>query len=137
VATVSLKAKTTGTKQVTFDKSYNSEMTGMDIYGKSIAFSPIAFGSSNSISVGQAALTCGCTNGAPKDKGDANCDNLVNSLDFETWRNEMFDKGGINGTVSKSWKANFNCPVDDIVTSGNDWIVSGIDFEIWRKTVFN
>jgi len=55
---------------------------------------------------------------AKKSKGDANCDNNINLIDFEIWRSELV------GTATTK-NADFN-------SDGN---VSLIDFEIWRSNI--
>lgn len=59
--------------------------------------------------------------------GDANCDGIINGLDFSFWRYEAIDgvKNVVNG--QSIWSADFDC-------SG---IVNIVDFSIWRKGSFD
>jgi len=60
---------------------------------------------------------CKCPAGKPgKEIGNANCDNVVDGVDFEFWREE-FQK------VSLVKDADFDC----------NGIIDGSDFEIWRS----
>lgn len=52
-------------------------------------------------------------------EGDANCNNLIDLVDFEFWRREYT---GTTGTL----RANFNPDIDNVVDL--------LDFEIWRRT---
>jgi hypothetical protein len=124
VANIKLRPKKEGTFMVTFDRTYQNEMSGIDASGKSISYK-LTMNDPKDLVVG-GAVACGCKDSASKAKGDANCDGQINSIDFEIWRNEMFDQGGLNGTTKSTWQSDFNC----------DQKVSGVDFEIWRKTVF-
>lgn len=124
VANIKLRPKKEGTFMVTFDRTYANEMSGIDSSGKSISYK-LNMVDPKDLVVG-GAVACGCKNSATKAKGDANCDGQVNSIDFEMWRNEMFDQGGLSGVSKSTWQTDFNC----------DQKVSGVDFEIWRKTVF-
>ncbi len=63
-----------------------------------------------------AQINEGCIPCPLKTKGDANCDGVINILDFETWRREFL---GIDTTT----KADFD-------SVGG---VSILDFEIWRR----
>lgn len=54
-----------------------------------------------------------------KTQGDANCDDLVDLVDFELWRREF------TGTVATN-RANFNPATDNVVDLA--------DFELWRRT---
>lgn len=54
-----------------------------------------------------------------KTQGDANCDDLVDLVDFEIWRREF------TGTVATN-RANFNPATDNVVDL--------LDFELWRRT---
>jgi hypothetical protein len=123
VANIKMKPKKAGTFMVTFDRTYSNEMSGIDSNGKSISYQ-LNMNDPKDLVV--SAIACGCTNGKAKATGDANCDGNVNSIDFEIWRNEMFDQGGLFGTTKSTWQSDYNC----------DQKVSGVDFEIWRKTVF-
>ncbi len=123
VANVKLKPKKEGTLMVAFDRTYSNEMSGIDSNGKSISYQ-LKMNNPKDLIV--SAMTCSCTNGKVKATGDANCDGIINSIDFEIWRNEMFDQGGLFGTIKSGWQSDYNC----------DQKVSGVDFEIWRKTVF-
>ncbi len=67
-----------------------------------------------------------CTSGQLKSKGNANCDGVIDLLDFEYWRDEAFDKGGMGGVTLTTWNADFNC----------DTKVDLLDFETWRFTFF-
>lgn len=70
---------------------------------------------------------CSCPGGVPaKREGNADCSGKVDLVDFEMWRSEAFDKGGIEGKMSDSWKADFNC----------DRRVNLSDFEMWRMSYF-
>ncbi|MBI2465278.1 hypothetical protein HYV64_03985 [Candidatus Shapirobacteria bacterium] len=126
VANIKLKAKSAGVVSATFDSSYKHEISGLDENGRSVGFK-VATYSSGPVSITDGTLVCKqCADSASKSKGDANCDGQINSVDFEIWRSEMFDQGGLAGDTKSTWMADFNC----------DLKVSGIDFEIWRKTVF-
>lgn len=73
----------------------------------------------------QKCLTCPA--GVPgKSMGNANCDSKTDLSDFEIWRSEAFDQGGIEGKIRNDWKADFNC----------DQKVNLSDFEIWRVSYF-
>lgn len=74
--------------------------------------------------------SCSCPAGVPvKKQGNANCDAKIDMSDFEVWRSEAFDRGGITGAeaVTMVWKADFNC----------DRKANLSDFEIWRHTYFD
>ena len=64
-----------------------------------------------------AAGACSCPAGKPaKNKGNTNCDDKIDGVDFEIWREEFL---GSRTTQS----ADFNC----------DSKIDGVDFEIWRE----
>lgn len=63
---------------------------------------------------------------AGKRNGNANCDGEIGLTDFEVWRKEAFDDGGIEGKTGNSWEADFNC----------DQKVNLADFEVWRSSYF-
>jgi len=50
--------------------------------------------------------------------GDANCDGIINSLDFDVWKTEFVNKSGLNSDFNSNGK------------------VDTTDFEIWRKALF-
>lgn len=61
-----------------------------------------------------------CMAGLPtSNSGNANCDAVVNIVDFSVWRSEAIDKTAGN-------KADFDC----------NGVVNIVDFSIWRNTVF-
>ena len=123
-----LRAKKVGTGSMKFDKSYLSEVSGVDDNGKSTGF-VIGFSTDpkyQRVEISNATSCAVCTSGLVKSTGNANCDGQVGSVDFEIWRNEMFDLGGLSGKMSSTWKADFDC----------SQTINGVDFEIWRKTVF-
>jgi hypothetical protein len=126
VAELRLKAKMKGIGTFFFDKSYPTEVSGLDSSGKSVGFVVGVSSLTPSVQIGEVMKCAACVSGLARSTGNANCDGAVNSVDFEIWRSEMFDKGGLVGTTSSTWQADFNC----------DQKVSGTDFEIWRKTVF-
>jgi hypothetical protein len=68
-----------------------------------------------------------CAAGKPgKNKGNADCDDLVDFKDYAIWRREYFDEGG-RGTITKDdWQANFDCTQDN-----PDKLVTGVDFQKW------
>lgn len=71
--------------------------------------------------------SCSCPSGVPaKNAGNANCSAKVDLSDFEVWRSEAFDQGGIGGKIKLDWKADFNC----------DKLVNLTDFEMWRVSYF-
>ena len=59
-------------------------------------------------------------------QGDANCDGTVSPIDFEFWRNECFDQGGVAGLEKTNWKTDFN----------KDLKANLADFDIWRDNYF-
>lgn len=122
---IKLIPKVSGSFAIVLDPDFKHEVSGLDGAGNPVGF---AVGSMESelLIVADVAKCQVCAGGLAKRAGNANCDSVVNSLDFEIWRNEMFDKGGLGGVKLNTWKSDFNC----------DQMVSGIDFEIWRKTVF-
>jgi len=61
-----------------------------------------------------------CQTVGDRSKGDANCDGVVNILDFSAWRLEKFDQKA-DRTQKKTWRADFNC----------DGYVKADDFSIW------
>jgi len=125
--TVKLKAKKAGLTTFKYDDTYKHEVSGVDAAGNSLGFTVATSGTPARTIVTEPVAACmPCTTGLARSTGNANCDTSVNTIDFEIWRSEVFDKGGVNGTLSNSWKADFNC----------DQKVSGIDMEIWRSTVF-
>jgi hypothetical protein len=124
IAVVKLKAKKAGVGTLTFTTNYANQVSGLDSNGKSTLFG-IAYGTNQSISITSDAKCAICANGQ-KSKGDANCDGTVDLLDFEYWRSEAFDKGGMTGTTSTTWMSDFSC----------DSKADLLDFEVWRATVF-
>ena len=108
-------------------------ITGVNASGKSISFSlvPGVWGSTEILAGGLPVPACKeCKSGPAKGKGNANCDAKVDLLDFEYWRNDAYDKGGLkqarDGVTSPNWDADFNC----------NGMVELIEFEIWRRTVY-
>jgi len=128
VSQFKLKTKKVGTGSMGFYRSYVPEVSGLDGNGKSTGFA-VGFSTDpkyQSVVITNVISCSVCTSGLAKSTGNANCDGTVSSIDFEIWRSEMFDQGGLAGTVKSTWKSDYNC----------DQKVSGVDFEIWRKTVF-
>jgi hypothetical protein len=126
VTNIKFKVKKAGIGSFRFDSGYASEVSGINSEGQSSGLPIIMTSATPFITITDVKSCSACISGLARSVGNANCDNAVNSVDFEIWRNEMFDKGGLAGTKSSTWKADFSC----------DLSVSGIDFEIWRSTVF-
>lgn len=59
-----------------------------------------------------------------RSKGDANCDGVINVLDFSIWRLEYQDKRG-DENPGDNWRADFNC----------NSLVTMADFSIWLYSV--
>lgn len=126
LGSITFKTKAEGKAMIGISLAHPLEMSGVDNDRKTVSYdvtvSPIKY-----ITISPKVSACAaCMSGLARSTGNANCDGAVNSVDFEIWRSEMFDKGGLAGTVGSTWQADFSC----------DQKVSGIDFEIWRKTVF-
>jgi len=126
---VKLKTKKSGVGTFKFDGNYKNEVSGVDIAGKSVGFTVLISGTVprliiTDLTVAPKCLVC--TSGLAKSMGNGNCDAVINSLDFEIWRSEVFDQGGVTGKLSSTWNADYSC----------DQKVSAPDFEIWRATVF-
>jgi hypothetical protein len=126
LGSITFKTKAEGKAMIGISLAHPLEMSGVDNDRKTVSYdvtvSPIKY-----VTIGPKVSACAaCMSGLARSTGNANCDGAVNSVDFEIWRSEMFDKGGLVGTTSSTWQADFNC----------DQKVSGTDFEIWRKTVF-
>ncbi len=69
-----------------------------------------------------------CSNGKSRTSGDANCDGVVNGLDYSIWRQEFIDKqqstlGGVKG-----WWASFNC----VEVDSNTWATSLSNYTTWN-----
>lgn len=126
-ATIKFKMLKSGRGMINVSKVHPVEMVGVDYTGKSIAFSPIVIGEDKYVQINN-VITCQvCAVGLPpKTKGNANCDSKIDLLDFEYWRNEAFDKGGMGGVISNNWASDFTC----------DTRADLLDFETWRFTVF-
>lgn len=124
--TVKLKAKATGIPSIIMDTSYANQITGLDLSGKSRSFNIVPM--NGWVEIVPAAPKClVCAAGMPaKSKGNAYCDSKIDLLDFEYWRNEAFDKGGMSGVVSNTWASDFTC----------DTHADLLDFETWRFTMF-
>jgi hypothetical protein len=125
LAKITFKVIKSGKAMVGIDRSMPIEMSGVDNSSRSIAYT-VTVGEDKYLTIGTAGQCQLCSGTVNKVRGDANCDGLFNSIDFEIWRSEMFDQGGLSGTVKSTWKSDFSC----------DQKVSGVDFEIWRSTVF-
>jgi len=128
-AIVKLKTKKSGVGTFKFDGNYKNEVSGVDSAGKSVGFTVLISGTVprliiTDLTVAPKCLVC--TSGLAKSMGNGNCDAVINSLDFEIWRSEVFDQGGVTGKLSSTWNADYSC----------DQKVSAPDFEIWRATVF-
>jgi len=126
---VKLKTKKSGVGTFKFDGNYKNEVSGVDSAGKSVGFTVLISGTVprliiTDLTVAPKCLVC--TSGLAKSMGNGNCDAVINSLDFEIWRSEVFDQGGVTGKLSSTWNADYSC----------DQKVSAPDFEIWRATVF-
>lgn len=130
---LTFKAKALGKAALSLDRTYaNLQVTGINASGVSMGF-PVVLGNWDSIEIKDATdlIVCKKCSGEPaKSKGNANCDDKVNMLDFEIWRNEAYDQGGLSdaqkGILSNKWNADFDC----------DGKVMLIEFEIWRRTVY-
>ena len=112
-----------------FDGNYKNEVSGVDSAGKSVGFTVLLSGIVPRLIITDSVVTPSClvcASGLAKSMGNGNCDSVINSLDFEIWRNEVFDQSGVTGKLSPTWNADYNC----------DQKVSAPDFEIWRATVF-
>ncbi len=75
-----------------------------------------------------------------KKNGDANCNNSVDIIDFQIWREEYFSGcgeayiancGANDDGIGSLMDANFNGSTN--TSSSPDTIVNLVDFEIWRK----
>jgi len=121
-----LKAKKVGVGlQPLFDSAYRNEVSGVS-GGESFAYT-IVFNNDSKINVLNPSGNCKkCENSDTKKIGDADCSGVVDSVDFEYWRREVFDLGGENSLTKVDWEADFDC----------DTMVTGVDFEIWRAEVF-
>jgi hypothetical protein len=120
-----LKAKAAGVPSIVLDTTYSNQVTGLDEAGssKTFAITPV----NGWMTIDKETTECQvCASGLAKNKGNANCDSKIDLLDFEYWRSEAFDKGGMTGKVANDWTADFNC----------DSKVDLLDFETWRFTVF-
>ncbi len=125
--------KEAGKVAMSLDGTYANMITGVNTSGQSISFSlvPGVWGSTEILAGGLPVPACKeCKSGPAKGKGNANCDAKVDLLDFEYWRNDAYDKGGLkqarDGVTSPNWDADFNC----------NGMVELIEFEIWRRTVY-
>ena len=128
-AIVKLKTKKSGVGTFKFDGNYKNEVVGVDSTGKSVGFKVLISGTVPRLIITDPVVApkcLVCASGLVKTMGNGNCDAVINSLDFEIWRNEVFDQGGVMGKLSSTWNADYNC----------DQKVSAPDFEIWRATVF-
>jgi|GEM_PF-6996674 len=129
IGTLDFLALAEGQVQVTVDKTHVPSVVGTDMNGNSVNYG-LSFNSNQSVVIQPAKPTPGvctvCLSGITKKKGNANCDDKVDLLDFEYWRSEAFDKGGMTGKVTNTWAADFSC----------DGKVDLLDFEVWRAIVF-
>ena len=58
-----------------------------------------------------------------KGGGDANCDGLVNGVDYSIWRKEYIDICKTLPVIRNTWEADFNC----------DGTVGAYDYSLWRR----
>lgn len=129
---LSFKARAVGKANLKLDGTYTNLVAGINNSGASVSFAVVSgsWGVADIVSA-EVPIVCKKCSGEPsKAKGNSNCDRSVNMLDFEIWRNEAYDQGGLEdaqkGVVSNKWNADFDC-------NGKVMLV---EFEIWRRTVY-
>jgi len=130
VVAMVFRAVAVGSGQFDYGGRTSSQAVGVNGQGISGAFT-VAYGSPLRVTVESGPVgTCKvCPNGVPaKGRGNANCDEAIDPRDFEAWRSEALDEGGVE-TDSYDWDANFNCPLD--------LKVSAADRDIWRRGYLN
>ncbi len=71
------------------------------------------------------AATCAkCADASAKGKGDANCNGVVDLVDYSIWREEFnIAKCGTDTATRNNWKADFDC----------NGLVNMADYNIWRN----
>lgn len=129
IAKIVVTPKRPGSLEATFINRAGNEadVNGIDGQGRSTRFTVRSM--TNGVALISEAGGCRvCSGTARKTSGDANCDGVVDGLDFEIWRNESYDQGGADND-NANWNANFNCPLDQKV--------DGLDFEIWRPAALD